>query len=72
MTSKSSDFDSSQKSKISEALKIRCGKNLRTDFAIYSRVGDFANLYDLISQIPYLFKEEQVLKVYVLIILYFL
>ncbi len=31
---------------ISDGLKIRCGKNLRTDFAIYGGVGDFANFYD--------------------------
>ena len=31
---------------ISEGLKICCEKNLRTDFAIYSGVGDFANFYD--------------------------
>jgi len=30
------------------SLKIRYGKNLRTDFAIYSGVGDFANFYDFI------------------------
>jgi len=28
------------------SLKICCGKNLRTDFAIYGGVGDFANFYD--------------------------
>ncbi len=30
------------------SLKICCGKNLRTDFAIYGGVGDFANFYDFI------------------------
>jgi len=34
------------------SLKIRCGKNLRTDFAIYSGVGDFANFYDLCNTTP--------------------
>ncbi len=28
------------------SLKIRCGKDLRTDFAIHRGVGDFANFYD--------------------------
>ncbi len=32
------------------SLKIRCGKNLRTDFAIYGRVGDFANFYDFLME----------------------
>ncbi len=39
-------FENGDEWRLFVSLKICCGKNLRTDFAIYGGVGDFANFYD--------------------------